>query len=291
MNTLRRLWQRLTSATAARSAERERAKKEREELLAVERARLKKQTALLRLSSELAAAVDEEQICWRIVSGLHDELGYDVVAILLLDVETGDRIHAAGIGYDDPVLRIPPGRGLSERPLQTGELQYTPDVWKDPRFSYGAGGSEVDVPVRIGGEVLGVLVAESKEIDAFDEDDFKVLTAAAQQAGVAIDKARLLAVQKRRANELKALHHTLSDITAELELPSLLRSIVERAAVLLHGTGGELGLIDEENQEIHIVVSHNLGEDFTGSRHDVGEGAMGLVASTGEPVIIDDYQT
>ncbi len=291
MNSLKKLLKRLTSAAEARSIERERAKKDREELLAVERARLKKQTALLRLSSELAAAVDEEQIYWRVVTGLHDELGYDVVALLMLDIETGDRIHVAGFGYDDPVRRILVGRGLSERPLQTGELQYTPDVWKDPRFSYGAGGSEVDVPVRIGGEVLGVLVAESKEIDAFDKDDFKVLTAAAQQAGVAIDKARLLAAEQRRADELKALHHTLSDITAELELPSLLQIIVERAAALLHSTGGELGLIDEEKQEIHIVVSYNLGEDFVGSRHDVGEGIMGMVASEKKPMIVDDYQT
>ncbi len=291
MSSLRRFWQQLTSAAAVRSAERERAKKERDELLAVERARLRRQTALLRVSAELAAAVDEEQVCWRVVSGLHDELGYDVVAMLLLDVETGDRIHAAGIGYDDPVRIVPAGRGLSERPLHTGELQYTPDVSKDPRFVYGAGGSEVDVPVRIGGEVLGVLVAESKEIDAFDQEDFEVLTAAAQQTGVAIDKARLLATEQRRADELKALHTTLSDITAELELRSLLQIIVERAAALLHGTGGELGLIDEENQEIHIVVSYNVGEDFVGSRQDVGEGIMGMVASTGEPMIVDDYQT
>jgi PAS domain S-box-containing protein len=138
--------------------------------------------------------------------------------------------------------------------------------------------------------VLGVLVAESKEIDAFDQEDFEVLTAAAQQVGVAIEKARLLSTEHRRAEELKALHTTLSDITAELELPSLLSIIVERAAGLLQGTGGELGLIDEEEQEIHIVVSYNLGKDFVGSRHDIGEGAMGLVASTGEPLIIDDYQ-
>jgi GAF domain-containing protein len=35
----------------------------------------------------------------------------------------------------------------------------------------------VDVPLRIGGEVLGVLIAEKKQRDAFDQDDFEVLTA------------------------------------------------------------------------------------------------------------------
>jgi len=210
-------------------AERVRVQKEREHLLAVERTRLKRQTALYRLSSELAATLDEKEIVKRVVAGLHDALNYDVVALLMLDPETGDRVHVAGIGYVDPDRSVPAGQGLSEMPLKTGQLQYTPDVSKDPRFSYGAGGSEVDVPVRIGGEVLGVLVAESKDIDAFDQEDFGVLTAAAQQAGVAMEKARLLAAEQQRGDELKALHNTLSDITAELELSSLLKIIVERA--------------------------------------------------------------
>ena len=47
------------------------------------------------------------------------------------------------------------------------------------------------MPGRIGGEVLGVLTAESKQRHAFNQDDFEVLTAAAQQAGLAIEKARL----------------------------------------------------------------------------------------------------
>lgn len=291
MNSLKEYWELMRLSLARRSARRDQAKREREELLAAERGRLRRQTALLRLSSGLAEATSEEQIWWRTVASLHDELGYDVVALLLLDKETGERVHVAGIGYQDPARRVAPEDGLSEGPLQTGKLQYTPDVKKDPRFSFGAGGSEVDVPVRIGGEVLGVLVAESKEIDAFNLEDFEVLTAAAHQVGVAIEKARSLAAEQRRADELKALHSTLADITAELELSSLLRIIVERAAGLLNCTGGELGLIDEEKQEIHIVVSYNLGEDFAGSCQDMGEGAMGMVASTGEPMIVDDYQT
>ncbi|NIM55147.1 MAG: GAF domain-containing protein, partial [Anaerolineae bacterium] len=172
-----------------------------------------------------------------------------------------------------------------------GQLHYTPDVTQDPRYFYGMGGSEVDVPIRIGGKVLGVLIAERKERDAFDRDDFEVLTAAAQQAGLAIEKARLLAAERQRADELDALRTTMADITAELELSALLQVIVERAAGLLDATGGELGLYDEASQEIRIVVSHNLGEDYVGTRHKLGEGAMGRVAETGEPLIIEDYHT
>jgi signal transduction histidine kinase/CheY-like chemotaxis protein/putative methionine-R-sulfoxide reductase with GAF domain len=275
-----------------RITEREQAEAEKERLLLAERAQARRQAALLRLSAELAAALDEAEVCRRVVDGLHETLGYDHLVLFLVDKTTGDRVAVASVAFPQDVpARVPPGRGLSERPLLDGQLHYTPDVSLDPRYVPALGGAEVDVPIHIGGEVLGVLTAESKELDAFRPDDFEVLTAAAQQTGLAIGKARLLAAERKRADELDALRTTMADITAELELSTLLEAIVQRAAVLLDATGGELGLYDEAGQEIRIVVSHNLGRDYTGMRHKLGEGAMGRVAETGEPLVIEDYQT
>jgi PAS domain S-box-containing protein len=272
-------------------AERKRAEAEQERLLAAERAQTRRQVALLRLSAELAATLDEAEVCWRVVRGLRETLGYDNVALLLLDETTGDRVLAAHIGYEKVVARLGTSQGLSELPLLDGQLHYTPDVRREPRYYPGVRGSEVDVPIRIGGKVRAVLSVENSETNAFNQGDFEVLTAAAHQAGLAIEKARLLAAERQRADELDALRTTMADITAELELPSLLQAIVERAAALLDATGGELGLYDKASQEIRIVVSYNLGEDYVGTRHALGEGAMGRVAETREPLIIKDYLT
>jgi PAS domain S-box-containing protein len=270
--------------------ERKQAEAERERLLAAERAQARRQTALFRLSAELAAALDETEVCHRVVDGLRDTLGYDYVALFLLDRPSGERILAASVGFPEVPTRLGPGQGLSERPLLDGQLHYTPDVTQYPHYVGSLGGSEVDLPVRIGGEVSGVLVAENKRRDAFDQDDFEVLTAATQQAGLAIERARLLAAERQRADELEALRTTMADITAELELSTLLHAIVERAAGLVDATGGELGLFDPVSHEVRIVVSHNLDQDYVGTRHALGEGAMGLVAQSGEPLIIRDYQ-
>jgi len=136
-------------------------KRIRERLLAAERAQARRQAALLRLSAELAATLEEAEVCRRVVDGLHDTLRYDFVALFLVDETTGDRVLAASVGFDEPPTRLRPGEGLSERPLLDGQLQYTPDVTQDSRYFYGIGGSEVDAPVRIGEEVLGVLIADS----------------------------------------------------------------------------------------------------------------------------------
>ena len=235
--------------------ERQRAEAEQERLLAAERAQTRRQVALLRLSAELAATIDESEMCWRVVRGLSETLGYAIVVLMLLDEATGERIVAAQVGYGDFPARIEPGRGLSARALLDGQLHYTPDVSQEPSYQPGAWGSEVDVPIRIGGKVLGVLSAENWEKNAFNQDDFEVLTAATHQAGLAIEKARLLAAERQRADELDALRTTMADITAELELTSLLQAIVERAADLLDATGGELGLFDEGSQESSFLKS------------------------------------
>jgi signal transduction histidine kinase/DNA-binding response OmpR family regulator len=298
--------QRANEALARDIAEHVRAKEERERLPVVERDQARRQAALLRLSAELAAALDEATVCQRVADGLHDTLGYAYVGIFLVDETpahdstgadgtaiTGARSLVAWASLDPEVipLRIPPGHGLSERPLLDGQLHYTPNTSQEPRYIAGTGGSEVDVPIRIGEQVLGVLVVENPEFDAFSQDDFEVLTAAAQQAGLAIEKARLLAEERQRADELEALRITMADIAAELELSTLLQAIVERATGLLDATGGELGLYDEASQEIRILVCHNMGKDYIGTRIALGEGAMGRVAETGEPLIVQDYQT
>lgn len=272
-------------------AERKLAEAERERLLAAARAQARRQAALFRLSAELAATLDEVEVCQHVVDGLHDTLGYDFLLVFLVDEVTGDRVLATQGGPADPPLRVPPGQGLSERPLLDGQLHYTPDVTQDSRYVQWMGGAEVDVPIRIGEKVVGVLSAESRRPHTFDQDDFEVLTAAAQQAGLAIEKARLLAAERRRADELDALRTTMADITAELELSTLLQAIIERATGLLDATGGELGLYDQDCQEIEIVISNYLDKDYVGTRLVLGEGAMGRVAETGEPMIIENYRT
>jgi PAS domain S-box-containing protein len=272
-------------------AEREQAEMERERLLVAERAQARREGALFRLSAELAATVDETEVCRRVVDGLRDTLGYDFVALFLVDEASGDRVRAASVGSGLIPDRIVPGKGLTERPLLDGQLHYSPDVMKEQNYVHALGGSEVDVPVRIGGQVAGVLAAENSERDAFDRDDFEVLTAASQQAGLAIEKARLLAAERQRADELEALRTTMAEITAELELPTLLRAIVERATSLLDATGGELGLYHETSEDVRIVVSHNLDRDYIDIRHALGEGAMGLVAESREPLMVEDYHT
>ncbi len=76
--------------------------------------------------------------------------------------------------------------------------------------------SELAVPVKMGGRVLGVLDIESTEVDGFDEADIFTAQTLADQLAVAIENARLyqetrsMAVTEERNRMAREIHDTLA---------------------------------------------------------------------------------
>ena len=260
-----------------------------------------RQSALLRLGTGIAGAPSEDAICRAVVEGLRDQaLGYDFVGVFLADPATGDRILRASVGWTDiPAdLRLPKGRGLSARPLLDGRLHYTPDVAQEPGYIPGlASGAEVDIPLTIDGAPAGVLVVESERAHAFGKEDLEILSAAANQASIAIERARLeltqrelLSAERRRVDEHQAVIETLTALSAELELSALLDAVLDRAIHLLGASAGELAIMDVARQELVILATRAAHGVAAGTRLALGEGAMGRAAQTREPVIVSDYR-
>jgi len=252
----------------------------------------RRQAALLRLSTGIAAAHEEADVYRAVVNGLHDEaLGYNFIGLFLVDPATGERVLRASVGWTgDPNLRVAQGAGISATAMADGKLHYTPDVRRDANYIASlASGSEVDVPLKVEGQTVGVLVVESSEPDAFRAEDFEILTAAMDQAGIAVARLRLLLDERRRADEHAALLDTMAALSGDLELSRVLQVVLERAVKLLGVTGGEVAIYDEARRELEIVASQNIGKDSTGTRLKLGEGAMGHVAKTLEPIIIPSY--
>lgn len=263
-------------------------------LFQAERTQLRRQAALFRISREVSGTLDEDEICKRVAHGLYDAaLRFDHVVVFLVDPPTGDRVLRASAGWTPPDnLRLSSGQGLTELPVLDGELHYTPDVTLSPRYVTGpARGSEVDVPIKIENQVVGVLTIESDQPQAFNKDDFDVLTAAANQTGLALGRARLLAAERQRANDLEALRAAFADLSTELALSRLHRLILERAVAFAGGTGGDLCIYSETGRDLYIAASYHQDQNFAGKRIPLGEGAAGRAAQSRQPLLIPNYHT
>ncbi len=95
----------------------------------------------------------------------------------------------------------------------------------------------------------------------------------------------------QHAAEMTALYETTHDLVIERDLSKLLYTIVERATALMKASGGGLYLCDAEQREVRCVVSYKTPHDYTGVVLKYGEGSAGVVAETGEPLLVDDYRT
>jgi len=215
-------------------------------------------SALLRLSTRIAESADEESICFGVAEGLlHQVFGFDGVGVYL----------AGGESFE-PALRAKAGNFAAER----------------------AGVSELRLPLRVDQSAIGELVVQRAGSGAFEQGDLEILAAATTQASIAIGRVRLLTAERRRASEQRALLDTLSDLSSDLELDTLLTAVLHRAIALLGVSGGEFAVYDDARDELVIVAAEGMDQRSIGRRMKRGDGAMGHVAMTGEPLIIPNYQ-
>jgi signal transduction histidine kinase len=81
----------------------------------------------------------------------------------------------------------------------------------------------------------------------------------------------------------------LEEIARELELRPLLTSIITRACDLLGADDGAIGLYVPRRHTVQIEAIHQLPASELGMEFEPGEGLIGRVLATGDPVIAERY--
>ena len=96
----------------------------------------------------------------------------------------------------------------------------------------------------------------------------------------------------RRHNAyLETLHQTTLDLVNRLDLDHLLQGIVERAASLLGAGHGYIYLVEPDEQRIVVRYGSGLFKHYIGFSMARGEGVAGKVWASGEPLVVDDYDS
>ncbi|MFP4344908.1 MAG: GAF domain-containing protein [Anaerolineales bacterium] len=92
---------------------------------------------------------------------------------------------------------------------QAGSPRIALDVGQDPHFfdnpDLPETRSEMALPLKVGGEVVGVLDVQSREPRAFSEPDVAILQTMADQIALAMENARLLEGTRQRLREIALL--------------------------------------------------------------------------------------
>jgi PAS domain S-box-containing protein len=159
---------------------------------------------------------------------MQERFGYHHVGLFTLDRERGELMMRARVGafthLFPPEHRLELGQGMVGWVGRHGQSLLANDVQAEPRYvnlypDQVPTQSELSVPIRVGGQVVGVLDVQSPQLNAFDENDALVIETLADQVAVAIENARLYE-QARQDAETKATllqevnHRVKNNLTA-----------------------------------------------------------------------------
>jgi signal transduction histidine kinase len=155
------------------------------------------------------------------------------------------------------------------------------------------------VPMLRKGEPIGAIGVGRPERGAFPDEQIALLRTFADQAVIAIENVRLFTELQTRTQELTrsvgqltALGEVARAVSSTLDLDTVLSTIVSRAIQLSGTDGGSVYEYDEATEEFSLRASRDLPEAYVEQVRDArprkGEGAVGRVAQSREPVQIAD---
>ncbi len=219
-----------------------------------------------RLSARLAPLSDPQEISRVAVEELHSEFGWFLVVIHRLEhdgvlrpvVGAGELVERMNIPLEQWEQSL--DEGVNGRTARTGEPTLVSDTRLDPDFmtaeDVAGSRSELALPIRVGGEVWGVLNLESTEPRAFGPDDVLFGDTIAAAVGAAIQRCELFA-------ELEgAFVRTLAVLSDALEAKDPYTAAHAReVADLAEAVGEHLGMAEPELRNLrYAALLHDVGK-------------------------------
>ena len=269
-------------------------------LLESERKKSRRLWAVNEVGRRVTASLQLDQLLADTSTLVRESFGYQRVAVMLIDQHEPGVLYRAAYSGDAgetwPELRLPLGTGMTGWAARSGETQLANDTRQDPHFIQAAGrptGSELDVPLKAGERVVGVLSIECDTPDGFERDDVPFLETLADQIAVAIQNSRLYAAAQRQAQQLRAINAVARRIGALMTSGELLPFVVDLLRQTFHWYSVSVFLRPPEGGEEAIVLAAASGGEPgpmpPGTRLRVGrDGIVGWVAASGRAVLTND---
>ena len=222
---------------------------------------------LTEVSQQITSILELNDLLTRITRLIQQTFGYYHVGIGL--IEEDEVVYRVGAGklWDAPGFQFKPARlkvgteGITGWVADTGQMVIVPDVTQDSRYVWMQGSltrSELTVPITVKGKTIGVLDAQSEQLNGFDQVDVEMLQALANQAGIAIENVRLheqakhVAVLEERQRLARDLHDSVTQSLYGLNL------YAEAAAG--HLALGQLDQVRQHLNDIQNTAQESLTE-------------------------------
>ncbi len=215
---------------------------------------------LNRASRVFISSLDLDQVLATILQEVRHLLGVAASSAWLFDPETGELVCRQATGPNREIVRgwrLEPGKGIAGWVARAGQSLIVPDAQADAHYFEGvAQQTEVEirsilcVPLRVKGDVIGVVEVVDTTVGRFSAADQTLLESLAASAAIVIENARLYEESERLRDFNTSILETMGEALI-LENPEGLITFANRRVQTL------LGYSEEEllGQPRSLIVS------------------------------------
>ena len=231
--------------------------------------RLRQLTLLQEAVRKINSMLDLDQLLNEIVEDLCHAFGCNRSAVLLLN-EEGGRLEVIALHGFENVRKgdsFKLGKeGMVGHVALTGQAMYAPDVRKNPYYYHRELStlSEFALPLVWKGRLVGVMDAQSPQLDGFSPEQLQLLAAFADSIASAIENARLFRAERLQKERVLREQDEARMIQAALLPPSdpALRGYrVEGDCLQVNAVGGDwYDYVPLDDQRMGIVLGDVCGK-------------------------------
>jgi PAS domain S-box-containing protein len=229
------------------------------------RKRLDESTILYEITKiSFLASLNMDQTLTEIAENLSNLLKHEYLSIFFIEENsnrlkpyTSSKSRRHHLEYVEG-LGLCLGRGITGWVAEKGEPALVSNVKEDGRYVCGDEDirSEMCVPLKVGPKVIGVVDVQSKEPNAFSEDDLRLLSIAGGQIATVIENIRLRDEIKQSEEKYRTVVESALDGVCALGRDYRLKFVNQRFAEILGFTREALinrdarEFLDEEGRKV-----------------------------------------
>jgi diguanylate cyclase (GGDEF)-like protein len=268
-------------------------------LFEVERRRAAQLAVVNEVSRHASSTLELEEILRRVTTAIQTGFGYYDVATFLMEGEyavlkaiAGAFAEVAKDGYRQHL-----SQGIIGWAITHDETVLANDVSRDPRFISGyqekvPTQSELCVPIRVDGKVIGALDVESTELNAFDQWDVMALETLADQVALACKNALAYGSLDEEKGRLELLYQVAAEVNSSLNLDEILARAIESITANLGGKVGYVFLLEPGTDRLRLRAVTGVEAPLSRLNEilyiTLGQGLVGWVAAHGQPAVVHD---
>jgi GAF domain-containing protein len=251
-------------------------------------------TSFCKISKAFGTAATREELLKLIVDNAMSSMEGKAACLFLADDREDIFVAMAQAGLSDTYLHANPMQAhkIVAALDKHGFLAFH-DATTDPRLeNHEAKKAEgiasiLTVPVQVKKRNIGILSLYTAEQRDFQPGEIDFLCALADQAGIAIENNRL---HRRMHKNAMLFLELATNINSSLDIGQVLHNLTVNTCEKLGMKGAVIRLLDDDRDELKLVASHGLSEDFL-ERIRTTTSETAQRALKGETIIISDTTT